>query len=312
MNSAIVKVLAVVLAWPLVALAIIQAYLWYKEATYVRVFEPLSHERVQHPTYFKFAEDALAAYGKLPKDERQVLKDHLRRVIKPVESWIEHLNSSEGGVICLGESHNDHMRRFMADSIFSNLEIDTLSLETTPEGLNEIRRYMKDDEIYVPLLGADIGQVINAAVSRNPGIRLQAIEETGQQRDDRQRSKSGSREASIFENFKRGYDGHNKSERTVILYGALHCNYNPGALYQHIRRDLQNIADTGFQNTRVQGAHQDGLMETFVYFLDEIGVAPGDFVISNTQDMPIWVRENFVWLWAQTLVHYQSIVVYKP
>ena len=309
MNSSIIKLLAIVLAWPLSALALIVAYEWYQEATYVRVVEPLSHERIQHPVYFQFAQEALEKYGRLPKGDRQILKDQLRRAIVPIDVWLKRLNKSEKGIICLGESHDDHLRQFLATRFFPALDLDTLFLETTPEGLNQINSYIEAEETYVPLLNAHIGPVLNAVRARNPDVRIIGFEETPQQHQDRKSQGTGSREASIYANFKQHYDVNGGEGRTVVLYGALHCNYEPGVLYQLMQANTQ-VAQ--YQNILVQGAHQDGLMETFVYFLDELGIIPGDFVIADTQRLPIWVRENFEWLWAQTLTHYQSVVVYKP
>ncbi len=306
MNSAIVKVLAVVLAWPLAALTIIQVYEWYKEATYVRVVEPVNRDRIQYPVYQQFAQDALRNYAALEKREQQYLKDELRRVLKPVDPWIDTLNQSDTDIICLGEAHNEHTRQFLANNFLSGLAMDMLAVETTPGGLQEINKYMKDGEIYVPMLGADMGQVLKAAHARNPAVVIQPIEETMQQYAGRRAQKTGSREGSIFTNFKRGYV---PGKRSVILIGALHCNYKPNVLYQLLRQDLP---ETKLHNILVQGAHQDGLIETFVYFLDELEIAPGNFVITNTQDLPHWIQENFVWFWALTLTHYQSIVVYKP
>jgi hypothetical protein len=307
-NSSIVKLLAVVLAWPIVALAIIQVYQWYQEATYVRVVEPLSQERVQHPIYFQFAQEALDSYGKLPKGDRQILKDQLRKVIVPVDVWMERLNRSNIGTVCLGESHDDHNRRFLTENFFPSYDLDTLFVETTPQGLAQIHDYMKAGEIYAPLLGADMGHLLDAVMARNPTVKIQGIEESEQQREDRLERRKGSREDSIYENLKLLY---NANERNVVLYGALHCTFDPDKLYQRMREGLGGGTVT-YQSILVQGAHQDGLMETFVYFLDDIGIIPGDFVITDAQALPPWVRENFQWLWAQTLANYQSVVVYKP
>ncbi len=306
MNSSLVKLLTVVLAWPALAITIIMAYEWYRDANYVHVEEPLGQERVQHPTYFRFAQEALDRYSQLSKSDQQDLVDDLRKLIIPMSTWMEHLNRSDVSFICLGETHDDHNRRFLAESFFPAYDLEALFLETTAYGLQQILEDTQAGEPYALLLGADMGRILQSVMARNPHARILGIEETDQQRSDRQYLGNVTRSDSIFKNLIAAY---NKNSRTVVLYGALHCNQMPNRLYERMR---QSFADVSIQNVLVQGAHQDGLMESLVYFLDEIGILHGDFVITDTQGLPPWVRENFVWLWAQTLDHYESVIVYKP
>jgi hypothetical protein len=64
-------------------------------------------------------------------------------------------------------------------------------------------------------------------------------------------------------------------------------------------------------NVRVLGEHQNGPVEAFVYFMEEIGVKKRDFVIPDTHSLPDPICEWFPSLNRQTLGKYRSLIVFR-
>ncbi|MEN8751256.1 MAG: hypothetical protein AB1Z18_00640, partial [Desulfobacterales bacterium] len=64
-------------------------------------------------------------------------------------------------------------------------------------------------------------------------------------------------------------------------------------------------------NVRVLGEHQNGPLEAFVYFLDEIGIEKKYFVIPNTNSLHPRIYELFKLLKRQTLDKYRSVIVFR-
>jgi hypothetical protein len=64
-------------------------------------------------------------------------------------------------------------------------------------------------------------------------------------------------------------------------------------------------------NVQVLGEHQDGPLEGFVYFLDEIGIEKKHFVIPDTNSFHPRMYELFRLLKRQTLDKYQAVIVFR-
>jgi hypothetical protein len=64
-------------------------------------------------------------------------------------------------------------------------------------------------------------------------------------------------------------------------------------------------------NVRVLGEHQNGPLEAFVYFLDEIGIEKKTFVIPNTKSLHPRIYALFQLLNSQTLEKYRSLIVFR-
>jgi hypothetical protein len=65
-------------------------------------------------------------------------------------------------------------------------------------------------------------------------------------------------------------------------------------------------------NVSVLGEHQNGPLEAFVYFLDEIEIKKQHFVIPNTKLLHPRIYEFFQLLKRQTLAKYRSVIVFRP
>lgn len=309
MDSPVVKFVAVVFGWPLTVLAAIVAYEWYLEAFDVPTIDPPNRQRIQHPNHHPTAVAALEEFGALAAAERAAVRRNLGAAVVPVEAWLDGLRGAGLGLVCLGENHDEHTRRFLAEGVFPRLEVDTLFLEATAEGLGLIHRQIDAGSRRVALLKADISAIIDAARQKNPDLVVRGIEETDRQRNRRYRRGRGSREESMAANMRRWYED---GRRQVVLIGALHCKDRPEWFYRHAAAEIPGLAAGGMLNVRVVGEHQDGPIEAFVYFLDELGLAAGDFAIPDTDALDPRLRDWFLLLWDQTLGPYRAVVVFRP
>lgn len=301
-------VLAVVLGWPTALLMVIVGYQWYLEEYDIPDVAPVSRERVQHPNYHPAAVEALARFDALPQVERESLLAALRATIVPAVTWLEEIDRTGFGLLCLGERHDGQIRRFLAARFFPVLRLDALHLETTPEGLAEIERRLRLGRDYVPLLGADIAGVLRAARTANPALVVSPIEETEGQWKDRLRHGDGSREDSLIANLG---DAFVAGGRNVVLFGAFHCTQEVGGLYAETRRRLSPGAIERAAGLLILGEHQDGPLEAFVYFLDELGITQGDFVFTDSEAVPPIIRSWFGLLWNGTFGKYREVLVFR-
>ncbi len=62
---------------------------------------------------------------------------------------------------------------------------------------------------------------------------------------------------------------------------------------------------------QVLGKHQDGALEAFVFFLDEIGVEKQNFVIPDTSALHPRIYTLFQLLNRQTLEKYRTLIVFR-
>jgi hypothetical protein len=298
----------VVLGWLTALLVVISAYQWYLEEFQVPEVPAISGERVHHPNYHPVAEEALTRLDALPAVEREALLDGLRATIVPAATWLDEIDRAGFGLLCLGEDHDAHTRRFLADRVIPALRLDALHLETTPAGLADVERRLRLGRDYAPLLGADIAGVLRAARRVDPALTVTAIEETEQQGQERLRLGGGSREDSLVANLAAAYVA---GGRNAVLMGALHCTDDATWLYERFRRLLPPDVANGAVNLRILGEHQDGPLEAFIYFLDEVGVAPGDFALTDPNALPPAIQIWFRLLWHETFGRYGVVLVFR-
>jgi hypothetical protein len=64
-------------------------------------------------------------------------------------------------------------------------------------------------------------------------------------------------------------------------------------------------------NVRVLDEHQNGPVEAFVHFLDEIGIDKKNFVIPNNNALHPRIYEWFQRLNQETLETYRSLIVFR-
>ena len=64
-------------------------------------------------------------------------------------------------------------------------------------------------------------------------------------------------------------------------------------------------------NLRVAWEHQEAPIEAFVYFLDELGLASGDFVVANPESLPAQIDDWFPFMSASELRAFGALAVFR-
>ena len=299
----------IVLGVPLLAMVLLQAWIIYDDLTEPVVGWPPPDERIQFPDHHPWAKRALALFAALPPDGRAELISRIERAIQPWPSWLEELNRRRIAVLCIGENHEPYLRRFLADRVFATLRMDVLLLEATPREAGRIRARVEDGDEQVMLLDADIARLLRNSLEVNPGLVIDGIEERPEQRSARINAATGSREGSIETNFRTRYQ---RGRRHVVLYGAFHCSHQGGWLFRRLlNRPPPDAPAATLVNLRVAWEHVEAPFEAFVYFLDEIGVAPGDFVITDPTTLPAEIDDWFPFLSANELGAFGAVAVFR-
>ena len=224
-----------------------------------------------------------------------------------MEQWLTHLAQSDYQIICIGELHEESTRNFLAEEFFAKFSTDVLLLEVTPKDLKRLTKRMDAGRDYFPLLDADIMNILRTVKDRNPAIKIWGIEETDEQQKDK-RGHSNSRDQSIAHNF---WDRFQPGRRHIILFGALHCTNESNWLFKHLSNHAPLSLKEQMLNVQVLGEHQNGPLEAFVYFLDEIGIEKRNFVIPDTSALHPHIYELFQLLKLQTLEKYCSLIVFR-
>jgi len=295
---------------PLLAIVLLQAHLLYEHVTQPTVADwPPPRERIRFPEHHPWAERAVARVAALPPKERAELTAALRRSMQPFADWLAALNRAPAAILCIGENHEPYLRRFLADRLFATLKADVLLLEATPREVRRIRSRVEGGEERVMLLEADIARLLRSTLKANPGLAVDGIEERPAQRSSRIAEGTGSRESSIESNFRARY---RPGRRHVVLYGAFHCSHRGGWLFQRLRKRLPaDVPIDTVLNVRVAWEHVEAPFEAFVHFLDEIGIAPGDFVIADPTSLPPEIDEWFPFLSANELGAFGAVAVFR-
>ena len=308
-NTAL-QVVLIVLGVPLLAIVLIQAHTLYVNVTRPDVAEwPPPDDRIQFPDHHRWARRALAGVAALPPKQRAELLAAIERAIQPFPGWLAALNRRPIAVLCVGENHEPYLRRFLADRLFAALKADVLLLEATSHEVRRIRTRVDAGDNRVMLLEADIARLLRNALKANPRLVVDGIEERPEQRSARLQQGTGSRESSIEANFRIRY---RPGRRHVVLYGAFHCTHRGGWLFQRLRkRQPPDALPDALLNLRVAWEHQEPPFEAFVYFLDELGIAPADFVVADPSTLPAEIGEWFPFLSANELGAFGAVAVFR-
>ena len=298
-----------VLGVPLLAMVLLQAWILYEDYTEPVAGWPPPGARIQFPEHHLVAERALERFAALPPEERAELIAVIERTIRPFPEWLAELNRKPVAVLCMGENHEPYLRRFLADRVFATLKADVLLLEATPREVGRIRARVEDGDEHVMLLDADIARLLRNSLEVNPGLVIDGIEERPEQRSARIEAATGSREGSIEANFRTRYQ---RGRRHVVLYGAFHCSHQGGWLFRRLReRPPPDVPADALINLRVAWEHVEAPFEAFVHFLDEIGVTPGDFVITDPKTLPAEIDDWFPFLSANELGAFGTVAVFR-
>jgi hypothetical protein len=307
MKSPLARVILALLGGYLIILLFLSVYDWILAEYPRRPTGPTSSERIQHPFYHEEVARALQRFFRLPKPEKAAIIQNLESNLISMEQWLAHLGQSNYRIMCMGELHEESTRNFLAEEFFAKFSTDVLLLEATPEDLKRLIKRMDAGRDYFPLLDADIMKLLRSVKNRNPAVKIWGIEETDEQQK-RQHGHSSSREQSIAHNF---WDRFQPGRLHIILFGALHCANEPNWLFKHLSIHASLPLKERMLNVRVLGEHQNGPVEAFVYFLDEIGIEKKQFVIPDTDSLHPCIYEMFPILNRQTLEKFRSLIVFR-
>lgn len=307
MDSPLARVILATFGGYLLILLFLFVYDWVIEEYPRRPTEIVNSDRIQHQFSHLEAIDALQLFSRLPASEKTVIKESLKSNLVSINQWFIRLKQSNVQILCMGELHRESTRRFLSKEFFRNVDADVLLLEATPAELKRLIRRMEMGRDYFPLLDADIMNILRSVKNRNPDIKISGIEETDQQAENYY-GHTNSRDQSIAQNFWTAYE---PGLRHIILFGALHCTNEPHWLFHNLSTQAPAALKKEMLNVRVLGEHQNGAVEAFVYFIDEIGVEKGSFVIPDTGSLPDRIYAWFQLLNRQTLVKYRSLIVFR-
>jgi hypothetical protein len=307
MDSPLARMILIVLGGYFIILFSLIAYEWIREEYPRPPTKPPSTERFQHRFYHKQAVDALQRFTRLPKPERDAIKESLESSLISMEQWLTHLGQSDYQVICIGEFHKESTRNFLAEEFFAKISVDVLMLEVTPKELNRLIKRVNAGRIYFPLLDADIMNILRTVRARNPDIKICGIEETDKQQK-KQFGHARSRDQSIARNF---WNRFQPGMRHIILFGALHCMNEPNWLFKYLCGQAPLSLKERMLNAQVLGEHQNGPLEAFVFFLDEIGIEKKNFVIPDTSALHPLIYELFQLLNRQILEKFCTLIVFR-
>jgi hypothetical protein len=307
MNSPLARVILAIFGGYLLILLFLSVYDWILEEYPRPPAKPPSSERIQHPFYHQEVAKALQRFSRLPESEKEAVKENLESRLISMEQWLTHLGQSDYQIMCMGELHEESTRNFLAEEFFAKFSTDVLLLEATPENLKRLIKRMEAGRDYFPLLGADIMRILRTVRDRHPAVRIWGIEETDEQQKGEQ-GHSSSRDQSIADNF---WDKFQPGRIHIILFGALHCTNEPNWLFEKLYSQASFALKERMLNVRVLGEHQNGPLEAFVYFLDEIGIEKKDFAIPDTNSLHPRIYELFESLNRETLGKYRSLIVFR-
>ena len=307
MDSPLARVILALLGGYLIILLFLSVYDWIVEEYPRRPTKPPSSERIHQPFYHEEAVKVLQQFSRLPNSEKAAIRENLEYSLISMEQWLTHLAQSDYQIICIGELHEESTRNFLAEEFFAKFSTDVLLLEVTPKDLKRLTKRMDAGRDYFPLLDADIMNILRTVKDRNPAIKIWGIEETDEQQKDK-RGYSNSRDQSIAHNF---WDRFQPGRRHIILFGALHCTNESNWLFNHLSNHAPLSLKEQMLNVQVLGEHQNGPLEAFVYFLDEIGIEKRNFVIPDTSALHPHIYELFQLLKLQTLEKYCSLIVFR-
>jgi hypothetical protein len=307
MDSPLARVILPLLGGYLIILLFLSVYDWIVEEYPRRPTKPPSSERIHQPFYHEEAVKVLQQFSRLPNSEKAAIRENLEYSLISMEQWLTHLAQSDYQIICIGELHEESTRNFLAEEFFAKFSTDVLLLEVTPKDLKRLTKRMDAGRDYFPLLDADIMNILRTVKDRNPAIKIWGIEETDEQQKDK-RGYSNSRDQSIAHNF---WDRFQPGRRHIILFGALHCTNESNWLFKHLYNHASLSLKEQMLNVQVLGEHQNGPLEAFVYFLDEIGIEKKNFVIPDTSALHPHIYELFQLLKLQTLEKYCSLIVFR-
>ena len=262
--------------------------------------------RVQHPESDRLREIAVRGFAEIPQAERRRLRENLASSIAPIDSWLDELIRQPPQLICVGERHDNVTREFLARRFFVRYPVDVLMLEMRDTNLAILQRLMDAGSPRLSVLEADIAAIIRAAKQANPAVVVHAIDENRDQVLARFKTRAGSREESIVENFRERF---RQGKHHAVLYGAFHCADDSQWFIHRIRQPGNGLRVDQTLSVNVINAHESAGIEAFVNFLEDNGLPSPPFVIPSTAALDAEFYSWFPSLMSK-FQHYDATMVF--
>ncbi len=80
--------------------------------------DTLKNDLLHTPPYMAIGHYAFRQYLSSALDVRQRVRVNLNQIVYPLDGWMAWLNDAEIDFVCIGESHQENYRRFLAESFF--------------------------------------------------------------------------------------------------------------------------------------------------------------------------------------------------
>jgi len=296
---------------PMVLILVIMTYQWFAKEYPSRPQAIVNKDIIQHPNYHGIATEALASFAKLPPVEQTSLIKNLNNNLLPLQQWLKNLAHIDDLILCLGESHRETTRQFLAEMIFADFKFNALYLEANEYKLNKIKQRLESSSAYFPLLNADVLALLRKVQQQNPLVDIFPIDVDKRSNETKTTAQQGirpTRDDKILSNFNRHYT---QQTRNIVLFGAMHCSYSATWFYGKLLAKKNQHLTSILLNARVFSEHEDGPIEAFVYFLDQVVPTPEHFVINDTRAFAAIINQWFPLTQKVTFKSFQSIIIYR-
>ena len=269
--------------------------------------DTLKNDGQHAPPYMDIGRYAYRQYLAAPKEHRQRVRRNLQSIVLPAAQWITSIEAQRLDFLCIGESHQDNYRQYLASQFFANYPLDILFLEARLLPAKFMLMRTDVGERDVALLNADIAAIIRAAETLNPAIEIIGIEESSGQLSDRRDAGAGSRDQSLLDNLTANYQA---GRRSAALLGALHCTERWNWLFARLERSKAATDIESALNMRLMSERKDLLSREFSRFLSLLGYPPDDYAIVNTDVIDDAVHDWFLQL-TQNFASYRAIILFR-
>jgi hypothetical protein len=155
------------------------------------------------------------------------IQESLKAASVPLSSWVQSLNEKSFDLLCLGESHVDFFRDFYGP-VLKELQFNHLAIEATNEDWLKMNEAWKTTQ-QAQLLNASFTPILQNLEGKVPAVTVLPVEATREQEQLKTKhtietgksllSRDGFIAQNILQNMR-------DREKTVALYGRLHCSKN--------------------------------------------------------------------------------------
>jgi hypothetical protein len=246
---------------------------------------------------------------KLFRTETSQVKEHIQSIVKTPKDFIEDLNKKNWELLCIGETHDNDYRKFIAGSILDGLQFDQMMIETEADKTRQLVTAYETGQTKIPMLGAEFSDILKAAFSKIPTTEFFGVEvvKSEKGRMNLEELRTGrtllSRETFIAQHI----TDLKIPGKTAVLYGASHCaNRDIGGLSAPPFFTLLNQTIAGEKvSIKVQ---KFAFSEKHLSYLQRFGATPPYALDLNSLDPKLVNYRNDI---IDLKENYDYLVVFK-